>query len=67
MAVGQHIAINFKRLQDGFVTFRDTFPGGPVAYFSEPSQFTFPFKNAVYTAQTLTGDGILVTGLQFIT
>jgi len=53
-----HMAIDFKRIEEGFITFRDSI--GPIAYFSQPSQFTFVFKNAVYTAQTLTGDGILI-------
>ncbi|OCH95940.1 hypothetical protein OBBRIDRAFT_809485 [Obba rivulosa] len=55
-----HMAIDVKRIENGLVTDRDTFPGGPIAFFAQPGEFTFVFKNAVYTAQTLTGDGILI-------
>ncbi|EMD40437.1 hypothetical protein CERSUDRAFT_91157 [Gelatoporia subvermispora B] len=55
-----HTAVNAKRVENGLVTFRDTFPGGPTAFFSQPGEFSFLLKNAVYMAQTLTGDGFLI-------
>ncbi|OCH89294.1 hypothetical protein OBBRIDRAFT_835928 [Obba rivulosa] len=47
-------------LINGLVIDRDEFPGGTVAYFSQPSVFPFVFKSAIYAAQTLTGDAILI-------
>ncbi|OCH89309.1 hypothetical protein OBBRIDRAFT_835939 [Obba rivulosa] len=55
-----HIAIDINGLQDGLITQRDTFPGGPVAFFAQPRGFFFVFKNAAYAAQTLVGDGIVI-------
>jgi len=55
-----HMAIDVKRIENGLITYRNTFPGGPIAFFAQPGEFMFLFKNAVYTAQTLTGDGILI-------
>jgi hypothetical protein len=46
---------------EGLILYRDTYPGGPVAYFSDVSQWTFVAKNCVYTAQTLIGDGVVVS------
>jgi len=44
----------------GLILYRDTYPGGPVAYFSVVSQWTFYLKNLVYIAQTVVGDGVIV-------
>ncbi|KAI0660050.1 hypothetical protein C8Q70DRAFT_72512 [Cubamyces menziesii] len=55
-----HMIIDFIRACRGLVFKRDTFPGGPVAFFGQPSEWTFVAKNAVYTVQTLLGDGILI-------
>jgi len=44
----------------GLILYRDTYPGGPVAYFLDVSQWTFYVKNQVYTAQTVVGDGVIV-------
>jgi len=46
---------------DGLILYRDTYPGGPIAYFSDVSQWSFVVKNHVYTAQTLIGDGVIVS------
>ncbi|KAH7886568.1 hypothetical protein F5I97DRAFT_1936249 [Phlebopus sp. FC_14] len=55
-----HMVVDIKRIEDGFVTYRDTFPGGPTAFFADVAQETFVFKNAVYTLQTLLGDGVVI-------
>ncbi|CDO71834.1 hypothetical protein BN946_scf184939.g58 [Trametes cinnabarina] len=55
-----HMIIDIVRTCRGFVSERDTFPGGPVAFFAQPSESTFVAKNAVYTVQTVLGDGILI-------
>ncbi|OBZ72065.1 hypothetical protein A0H81_07834 [Grifola frondosa] len=54
-----HMIIDIKRIMDGLVTQRDTFPGGPAAFFAQPGEITFVVKNIFYAAQTLTGDGVL--------
>ncbi|KAI0710094.1 hypothetical protein C8Q76DRAFT_741007 [Earliella scabrosa] len=55
----QHIAINFTRIIKAFITFRDA-PGGPAAFFHQLSEFTQIFGSAVYVAQTLIGDSVVL-------
>ncbi|KAI0833227.1 hypothetical protein BC628DRAFT_1424570 [Trametes gibbosa] len=55
-----HMVIDIVRACNGLVSSRDTFPGGPVAFFSQPSETTFIAKNIVYVFQTLLGDGVLI-------
>jgi hypothetical protein len=47
-------------MEQGLVVQRNTFPGGPAAFFADVSQTTFVAKNVIYTLQTLLGDGIVV-------
>lgn len=54
------MVIDITRVCNGLVYKRDTFPGGPIAFFSAPSETTFIAKNIVYLFQTLLGDGVLV-------
>jgi hypothetical protein len=56
----QHIVVDIIRLEDGFVKYRDTFPGGPAAFFQDISQPTFLTKNILFAFQTMLGDGVLV-------
>ncbi|KAI0327856.1 hypothetical protein GY45DRAFT_1347492 [Cubamyces sp. BRFM 1775] len=55
-----HIIIDIVRACRGLVLKRNSYPGGPLAFFAQPSEWTFVAKNAVYTVQTLVGDGILI-------
>ncbi|KAG2364788.1 hypothetical protein BDR07DRAFT_1450092 [Suillus spraguei] len=55
-----HIVVVIIHLERGLVTYRDTFPGGPVAFFADVTQVTFVIKNAIYTLQTLLGDGVVI-------
>ncbi|KAG2040142.1 hypothetical protein BDR03DRAFT_858679 [Suillus americanus] len=55
-----HIVMDIIRLEDGFVKYRDTFPGGPAAFFQDISQPTFLAKNILYAFQTMIGDGVLI-------
>ncbi|KAG2122953.1 uncharacterized protein EDB93DRAFT_1244343 [Suillus bovinus] len=55
-----HMIVNIIRVEDGLVKYRDTFPGGPVAFFADPSQYTFTIGNVLYGLQTLLGDGVLI-------
>ncbi|KAG2141104.1 hypothetical protein DEU56DRAFT_283853 [Suillus clintonianus] len=55
-----HMVIDIIRIEDGLVKSRDTFPGGPEAYFAEISLGTFVVKNTIYILQTLLGDGVVI-------
>ncbi|KAG2159556.1 uncharacterized protein EDB93DRAFT_1218323 [Suillus bovinus] len=55
-----HMVVNIIRVEDGLVKYRDTILGGPVAFFADPSQYTFTIGNVLYGLQTLLGDGVLI-------
>ncbi|KAF8548468.1 hypothetical protein OG21DRAFT_1423003 [Imleria badia] len=55
-----HLVIDIIRIMEGFIFYQDSYPGGPIAYFSEVSQWTFLAKNCVFTAQTLIGDSVVL-------
>jgi hypothetical protein len=52
-------------LEQGFVLYRDTFHGGPPAFFADIAQPIIIVKNSFYVLQTMLGDGVVVCG--FIT
>ena len=56
----QHLIIDFIRIMEGFISYRDKYPAGPVAYFSDVNHWTFVSKNNVFTAQMLVGDWVVV-------
>lgn len=55
-----HIAVNIIRVQDGLVNYRDTFQGGPVAFFSDVTEKTYIMKHMLYVLQTLLADGVMI-------
>ncbi|KAG2144352.1 hypothetical protein DEU56DRAFT_732818 [Suillus clintonianus] len=55
-----HVVVDIIRLEDGLVKYRDTFPGGPAAFFQDISQPTFVAKNLIYALQTMIGDGVVI-------
>ncbi|KAG2111459.1 hypothetical protein DEU56DRAFT_905521 [Suillus clintonianus] len=55
-----HIIVNAIRVQYGLVKDRDTFPGGPLAFFGDLTQPTMTIKNALYVLQTLLADGVVI-------
>ncbi|KAG2069394.1 hypothetical protein BDR04DRAFT_1078174 [Suillus decipiens] len=55
-----HIVINIIRTGDGLVKYRNTFPGGPEAFFGDVSQVTYLAKDILYIMQTLVADGVLI-------
>lgn len=55
-----HMVVVIIHAEHGLVKYRDTFPGGPVAFFTDVTQSTFVTKNAIYTLQTLLGDGVVI-------
>lgn len=56
----KHMIVDIVRTQEGLVKYRDTFLGGPVAFFGDVAQNTYVIKSALYTLQTLVGDGVVV-------
>ncbi|KAG2344935.1 hypothetical protein BDR05DRAFT_164024 [Suillus weaverae] len=55
-----HMVVCIIHVEDGLVKYRDSFPGGPVAFFTDVSQPTFVVNNVIYTLQTLLGDGVVI-------
>ncbi|KAG1773169.1 hypothetical protein EDD22DRAFT_767721 [Suillus occidentalis] len=55
-----HMVVVVIRTEDGLVKYRDTFPGGPLAFFADVSQETFVAKCVTYVLQTLLGDGVMI-------
>ncbi|KAG2337611.1 hypothetical protein BDR05DRAFT_970030 [Suillus weaverae] len=55
-----HIVLGIIRIEEGLVKYRDTFPGGPVAFFADVKQEMFVVKSAVNVMQTLLGDGVVI-------
>jgi hypothetical protein len=59
----KHMIVAIVRAEDGLVKYRNTFPGGPPAFFADVAQVTFVAKNAIYIMQTLLGDGVVVSSI----
>ncbi|KAG2142358.1 hypothetical protein DEU56DRAFT_793714 [Suillus clintonianus] len=55
-----HIIANIIRAEDGLVKYGVTFPGGPAAWFADPSQKTLAVLHAFYVLQTLLADGVVI-------
>ncbi|KAG9309611.1 hypothetical protein JVU11DRAFT_10272 [Chiua virens] len=52
-----HLVIDIIRIIQGLI-FSRGIPGGPDNFFGNVSHWTFVYKNYIYTAQTLVGDGL---------
>ncbi|KAG2365240.1 hypothetical protein BDR07DRAFT_1399560 [Suillus spraguei] len=55
-----HIVASTIRVEDALVTYANTFPGGPVAFFADLTQPTVKIKDVTYVLQTLLADGIVI-------
>ncbi|KAF8129481.1 hypothetical protein EV363DRAFT_1337278 [Boletus edulis] len=55
-----HFIIDIIRTMEGLILYRNTYPGGPIAYFADASHWTFVYKGYVFTAQTLIGDSVVL-------
>ncbi|KAG1740177.1 uncharacterized protein EDB91DRAFT_1133483 [Suillus paluster] len=55
-----HMVVDIIRIELGLVTYRDTFPGGPAAFFADITQATCLIKSAIYIFQTIVSDGMLI-------
>jgi hypothetical protein len=56
----KYMVVDIVRTENGFVKYRDTFPGGPAAYFGDVTQPLYVTKYSLLTLQTMVGDGVLV-------
>ncbi|KAG1737012.1 hypothetical protein EDB19DRAFT_1719744 [Suillus lakei] len=54
LASTTHMVVVIIRIEDGLVKYRDTFPGGPAAFFADNKQEMF------VSCQTLLGDGVVI-------
>jgi hypothetical protein len=52
--------VDIIRVEDGLVKYRDTFPGGPAAFFADVAQVTYVTKDLIFILQTLLGDAVVV-------
>ncbi|KAA1467252.1 hypothetical protein DENSPDRAFT_900457 [Dentipellis sp. KUC8613] len=55
-----HLGIDIDRIIQGLLDNRNFVPGGPPAWFANPSEFTFVFKSCIYALQTITGDSVMI-------
>ncbi|KAG2072012.1 hypothetical protein BDR04DRAFT_1230737 [Suillus decipiens] len=55
-----HIILGIVWTEYGLVTYRDTYQGGPAAYFADVSQRISIAKNSIYVLQTLLGDAVAI-------
>ncbi|KAG2106965.1 uncharacterized protein F5147DRAFT_761464 [Suillus discolor] len=55
-----HMVVDIIQLEDGLVKYRNTFPGGPAAFFADYTQETYVVKVAAIVTQTLLADGVVV-------
>jgi hypothetical protein len=60
LTFSKHVVLGIIRVEDGLVKYRNTYPGGPVAFFADISQETYVIKHALYILQTLLADGVVV-------
>ncbi|KIM81615.1 hypothetical protein PILCRDRAFT_821390 [Piloderma croceum F 1598] len=54
------IIFDIIRLEEGLVLQRDTFPGGPQAFFADVAQLTFMSRNSIFVIQTTLGDAVVI-------
>jgi len=55
-----HLIIDIIRIIEALILYRDTYPGGPTAFLSNVSQWTFVSKNYVYAIQTIIADSVIL-------
>lgn len=55
-----HMIVTIIRVENGFVKYRDTWPGGPAAFFADITEETYVIKHALYIFQTVLADGVMV-------
>jgi hypothetical protein len=53
------MVVGIIHVENGLVKYRNTFPGGPVAFFADLQEI-FVVKNAILVLEILLGDGVVV-------
>ncbi|KAG2757236.1 hypothetical protein P692DRAFT_20867808 [Suillus brevipes Sb2] len=53
-----HVVLSIIRVEDGLVKYRNTYPGGPVAFFADISQETYVIKHALFAATSFGMTGV---------
>ncbi|KAH0836357.1 hypothetical protein J3R83DRAFT_7910, partial [Lanmaoa asiatica] len=52
-----HMVIDIVRTYEGLIQYRNE---GPIQFFSDVAQWSFVYKNLIYTLQNMVGDGVVV-------
>ncbi|KAG2088952.1 uncharacterized protein F5147DRAFT_726495 [Suillus discolor] len=55
-----HIIMTIIHVENGLVKYRDTWPGGPAAFFTDITEETYVIKHALYVSQTVLADGLMI-------
>lgn len=55
-----HIIMTIIHVENGLVKYRDTWPGGPAAFFTDITEETYVIKHALYISQTVLADGLMI-------
>ncbi|KAG2051776.1 hypothetical protein BDR06DRAFT_573235 [Suillus hirtellus] len=55
-----HIIMTLIHVENGLVKYRDTWPGGPAAFFTDITEETYVIKHALYISQTVLADGLMI-------
>ncbi|KAG1797349.1 uncharacterized protein HD556DRAFT_252115 [Suillus plorans] len=55
-----HIIMTIVHVENGLVKYRDTWPGGPAAFFTDVTEETYVIKHALYISQTVIADGLMI-------
>ncbi|KAG1778897.1 hypothetical protein EV702DRAFT_143670 [Suillus placidus] len=55
-----NMVVTIVRIENGLVKYRDTWPNGPAAFFTDVTEETYLIKHALYIFQTVLADGVMV-------
>ncbi|KAG2130171.1 uncharacterized protein EDB93DRAFT_89155 [Suillus bovinus] len=55
-----HMVMTIIHIENGLVKYRDTWLGGPPAYFADIAEETYVIKHALYISQTVLADGVMI-------
>ncbi|KAG1809707.1 uncharacterized protein BJ212DRAFT_1379244 [Suillus subaureus] len=58
--IAVHMIVGIVRIENGLVKYRDTWPGGPAAFFADVTEETYVIKHALYIFQTVLADGVMI-------
>lgn len=55
-----HMVIGIVRVENGLVKYRDTWRGGPAAFFADVTEETYVIKHGLFIFQTVLVDGVMI-------